>query len=97
VHSLPNLVSLLPPGVSKAEGVRVLAQMLGLSMDQVACVGDAQNDLEMLKVAGLAVAVENAMDELKAVAHLVVNHHDDDEMPGVAQLLSLIIDAKCNA
>ena len=39
VNSLPNLVSLLPPSTSKAEGVRVLAEKPEISMDEVAAIG----------------------------------------------------------
>jgi Cof subfamily protein (haloacid dehalogenase superfamily) len=90
-RSLPNLLCVVPGGISKASGVLSIAKSCGLDVSEVAVVGDAMNDLEMLKCAGLAVAVSNAVPELKEVAHWVVNAHDHPELPGVAQLIEALL------
>ena len=59
------------PGVDKGSGLKILASSLGIPMEQVMGVGDAGNDLEMLRCAGLAVAMGNATDEVKAVCDIV--------------------------
>ena len=92
-RSLFNLISVMPPETSKASGVTALAKSLGLDLSEVAVIGDAHNDLEMLKCAGLAVAVGNAIPELLDVAHWIVNSHDDPTLPGVAQLIESILTA----
>ena len=61
-----------PPGVTKATGLQWLAARLGLGMEQVVAVGDADNDRSMLAAAGLAVAVGNAEPEVLAMADAVV-------------------------
>jgi len=90
-QSLANLLTVIPPGTSKASGVVAIAASFGLELSEVAVIGDAHNDLEMLRVAGLAVAVGNAVREVKEAAHWVVNSHDDAELPGVAQLIESIL------
>lgn len=59
-------------GVDKGTGLECLCRYLGLPMSQTMVVGDAANDLEALKKAGLAVAMGNAAEEIKAAAHVVV-------------------------
>lgn len=57
-----------PVGVSKAAGVRALAEHLGVPMDEVICCGDAANDADMLEAAGLGVVVSNATPDVVAIA-----------------------------
>ena len=92
-RSLGNLICVMPSATSKASGVIALADSLGLELSEVAVIGDANNDLEMFHCAGLAVAVGNAIPELKAVAHWIVNENDHPELPGVAQLIETILTA----
>ncbi|RDI94932.1 HAD family phosphatase [Meiothermus sp. QL-1] len=75
-------------GVSKATGLRWLANYYGLGMDEIAMVGDSHNDLEALRVAGLAIAMGNAAEEVKAVAHHVTAHVRED---GFAQAVEYIL------
>lgn len=67
-----------PAGVSKGSGLKKLAQIMGISTDEIIMAGDAPNDLAGLKEAGFAVAMGNASDEVKAVCDTVVadNNHD---------------------
>ena len=71
-------VELLAPGTSKGEAVRWLARSMGLGMADVAAVGDAPNDLEMLRAAGRAVAMGNAPAEVLAAADIVVPPTGED-------------------
>lgn len=93
-HSLPNLVSIVPLGTTKAAGLISLAKELGIHTEEIAAIGDALNDLEMIKIAGVGVAVDNAHASLKAAADWVVNSNDHEQLPGVAQLIESIIYAK---
>jgi hypothetical protein len=58
----------LPRGVDKASGLIAAADRLGLSPPAIVAIGDAENDQAMLQKCGLGVAVENALDVIKAVA-----------------------------
>lgn len=65
-----------PPGVTKATGLRYLADRLGVGMERVIAVGDGDNDMPMLAVAGLAVAVRNATGSVLDMADAVVADND---------------------
>ena len=82
--SLPYFLEFAAPGVSKASGLALLADLLGFSAEQAVAVGDAENDREMLDWAGCGLAVANASDLLKGEADAVIPSVHDD---GVAQLL----------
>lgn len=66
-----------PLGVNKAEGLKILCEKMGISMEQMIMVGDSYNDLEALKASGLAVAMGNANAEVKSVCSATVadNNH----------------------
>jgi hydroxymethylpyrimidine pyrophosphatase-like HAD family hydrolase len=64
-------VMVLPIGCDKGSGLRAALPELGVSLEEVVAVGDAENDLPFLHVSGRAVAVANALDEVKARADLV--------------------------
>ena len=57
--------------VSKGKALEALAQHLGMSLDEVMGVGDGTNDITLLSRVGLAVAMDNAPDEVKAVADYI--------------------------
>ena len=65
-----GILEVLAPGVSKAAAVKSLAERLGLS--RIVAFGDNLNDLPMLAAADVAVAVENALPEVKAAATVVI-------------------------
>jgi len=67
-YSRVDFVNVVTPGVSKGRAVAVLASHLGLSMSEVVAVGDGINDIPLFLAAGLAIAMGNAPDEVKAVA-----------------------------
>jgi len=77
-------VELLPEGVSKASGLELICERLGITATEVVAVGDAWNDLTMLQWAGVGVAMANAAPEVLAVADRIVPAAEDD---GVADLL----------
>lgn len=63
---------------SKGTGLRHLCQYLNIPIECSIAVGDSFNDVEMLKAAGLAVAMGNALPDVKDLADVVVadNNHD---------------------
>ncbi len=64
--------------VTKGHAVKKLASILNIDIKDVICVGDSGNDLEMIKVAGLGVAMENAYDEVKAAADYITSSNNDN-------------------
>jgi Cof subfamily protein (haloacid dehalogenase superfamily) len=66
-----SFVNVVAPGVSKGRAIKALAEHLGLVLSEVMAIGDGNNDISLLSTVGLGVAMGNATEELKAVAHHV--------------------------
>lgn len=79
-----GLLEVAAPGVTKAAGVAQLAELIGASAADVVCFGDMPNDSEMLRWAGLGVAMGNGHPEVKNAADAVTTSNDDY---GVARVL----------
>jgi hydroxymethylpyrimidine pyrophosphatase-like HAD family hydrolase len=62
------ILDILPAGCSKASALERLAEMRGISMQEVLAIGDNWNDLPMLETAGRAVLMSNAPEQLKELA-----------------------------
>lgn len=75
-------LEIMPLATSKARAVMRLKEYLGC--DRVVAFGDSYNDMDMFQIADEAYAVENAVEELKAVATGIIASNDDD---GVAHFL----------
>jgi len=63
-------------GISKASGLKLLCQKLHIPLERTIAVGDADNDIEILKAAGLAVAMGNANQKVKSLADVIVMDND---------------------
>ncbi len=73
VRSEVNYLEILPPGVSKGEALRWLWGHLGIPSEEVVAVGDQLNDLEMIRYAGVGVAMAHGPGELIRAADLVIS------------------------
>lgn len=88
VQSEINYFEILPEDVSKGHALKELAAHLDIQLSQIAAIGDHMNDIEMISVAGLGVAVANAHEELKKHARFITRSNDDD---GVAYLIEMLL------
>jgi hypothetical protein len=68
VTSLPHLLEVGAPGVSKGSGLAFVADRMGLQLARIVAFGDGENDVELLQRAGFGVAVGDAHPLLRAVA-----------------------------
>ncbi len=68
VRSTAYYLEMMPLGVSKGQGLLRLAEVLGVRSENTIGIGDYNNDLELIRDAGLGFAVENAPADVKAVA-----------------------------
>ncbi|WP_054954874.1 Cof-type HAD-IIB family hydrolase [Paenibacillus dakarensis] len=71
VTSEATYMEILPFGVSKGNALKLLADQVGVEMQDVIAIGDHMNDLAMLQEAGLGVAVNNAHPDLKEHAQYI--------------------------
>lgn len=68
VRSLPVAIEFIPKLANKANGLNALIQLLDIKAENIMTIGDELNDYEMVKMAGLGVAMENGHPEVKRVA-----------------------------
>lgn len=80
-------LDLAPEGVSKASALERVRRRLGVEPFATIAVGDGSNDLEMIEWAARGIAMDNAIDELKAVADEVGPNVDDDGLAVVLENL----------
>jgi Cof subfamily protein (haloacid dehalogenase superfamily) len=88
VQAVPDMLEVLPPGASKGAGLKWLIDDLGIPAQQVMAIGDAENDVEMLRLVGVGVAMGNANPKARAAARYVVADHDHD---GVGEAIEKFI------
>jgi Cof subfamily protein (haloacid dehalogenase superfamily) len=84
-----SMVQLCGATTSKADAIAHLLAQRGLSFDSLAAIGDDVNDVEMLRCAGIGIAVGNALDEVKTAADWVTDAADDD---GVAAAIERLLE-----
>ena len=83
VKSAADFLEILHPEAGKGRALETLAAHLGVPAERIMAIGDQENDLVMLEFAGVAVAMGNAIDAVKAVADHVTTSNNEDGV-GVA-------------
>ena len=84
-RSAPFFLELVPKGIDKAKSLTRLLTKINLTPADLIAFGDGYNDLSMLKLAGIGVAMENAAPEVRAEADYVTLSNEED---GVAAALT---------
>ncbi len=72
-------------GISKAKGLAFLCDYLNIPIEQTLACGDSENDLDILKAAGLGIAMANAPEHVKSQADELAPSNDED---GVAAVIA---------
>jgi len=81
------MCELAPAGVTKWSAIRRLAADWGIPESSICAAGDDVNDIDMIRAAGLGVAMGNALPVVKAAADRVAPTHDEDGLVQVVQWL----------
>jgi Cof subfamily protein (haloacid dehalogenase superfamily) len=77
VRADPELIQVMDRRASKAAALRLVAGHYRVPMEQVMAIGDAANDVAMLEVAGVGIAMDNAHPRVKEVADWVAPSNND--------------------
>jgi len=86
--SIEDCIDIMNKNVSKGDSLEDLTRMLGFKAEEVAAVGDGNNDLEMIKFAGTSAAVANAEEIVKENADYITASNNEN---GVAQFIEEFI------
>jgi len=77
-------LDIVPSGVSKLNGLLYLAERLGISRNEIVCIGDEFDDIDMIEAVGLGVAMGNASVEVKRAADWITRSQNQQ---GVAYMV----------
>ena len=84
-QAIPTMLELLPKGCSKAYGVQKVCEALGIKAEtELLALGDAENDVGMLQMAAIGVAVGNACPQARDAADFVIKERNDEGGAGLA-------------
>ncbi|XP_073316000.1 endoribonuclease YBEY, chloroplastic-like isoform X2 [Primulina huaijiensis] len=84
VQAVPDMLEIVPSGTSKGSGIRMLLDHLNVTPNEVMAIGDGENDIEMLELASLGVALSNGSKKAKDAANVIGISNDED---GVADAI----------
>lgn len=88
VQTAPFYLEVIPAAVNKGVGLRAACAAVGLTPEQAVAFGDSENDIELLRVAGVGVAMGNADAAVKAVADRVTLSNNEN---GIAVALKALL------
>lgn len=77
-------------GVNKALGLRVALRHLGSTVEDAIAIGDSDNDFDMIRTAGIGVAMGNAVEGIKRAADFITTDVDDDGIARAFRMLGLL-------
>jgi Cof subfamily protein (haloacid dehalogenase superfamily) len=73
-----DFVEMMNPKANKSNGLTHLARVMGIPMESVMALGDGENDIEMLRHAGLGIAMGNALEAIRCAARDTAPSNNDD-------------------
>lgn len=83
--SRPYFLEFFSSRASKAAALSRVCEICGITPSDVIAIGDAPNDLSMLEFAGLGIAMENALEEVRSVVCEVTRSNDNDGVAAVIE------------
>ena len=78
VKSTPYFCEISHPDAKKSTAIKYLCKRWGFEKEEVLTIGDQNNDIELLKAGGIAVAMGNATEELKSCACYITDTVEND-------------------
>lgn len=93
VQTAPFYLEVIPRAVNKGQGIADICRVLGLSTDEVIAFGDSENDIPMLRRAGMGIAMANATPATKEAAdRITLSNNDDGIAAALRELMPEIFD-----
>ncbi len=89
INSEKTSIECSPKSITKGAGLEALCKYLNIDISETAAVGDSDNDLDVLKRAGLGIAMGNANEKVKETADIIVADNDHD---GCAEAIKIIME-----
>lgn len=86
----PAFADVVPQGSSKSIGIDKIIEYYGISLHETMAFGDGGNDIQMLRHAGIGIAMGNAKDEVKQHADYVTTSVDEDGLTNALKHFGLI-------
>ena len=90
LYSNPYYMEIFPSEAGKGSAVKRLADILGVDLKDTYAAGDEQNDISMIRAAGLGIAMINGTDIVKESADVVTAYDNDHD--GLAEFILRAID-----
>lgn len=86
VQTAPFYLEIIPASINKGQGLLQICKLLDIPREQTVAFGDAENDIPMLRAAGLGVAMENATPATKAAAHRITLSNNRDGIAAIVEM-----------
>ena len=83
--SKPVFLEIANKNINKGKTLRQLGELTGIGMEEMIAVGDSYNDIPLLEVVGMPVAVSNANEEIKAKSKFESTSNNDDALKTVIE------------
>ncbi len=90
VRSQDWALEVIPLGTSKGGGLKIVLDQMGIDPADIIAFGDGENDLEMIQMAGIGVAMSNAMPVLKEAADFITLSNNQDGIPHALKHFGII-------
>lgn len=72
-----GMIEIMQKNVNKFNGLSEISYLLGISKEEMAAIGDQDNDIPMLENVGISFAMGNAIDKVKEISDFVVSTNDE--------------------
>ena len=88
VQTAPFYLEVIPASINKGVGLRMACDAIGVALGETVAFGDSENDIEMLKAAGVGVAMGNADPAVRAAADMTTLSNNEN---GIAAALERLL------
>ena len=82
-------IEVMPPGITKADGLKKAGELLNISQDEMIAFGDWDNDADMLAWAGMGIAMANASEKARKNARMITLSNNEDGIAAALEKLGI--------